>query len=124
MIDFFWHHHFYLVQLNIFILASLNIFNKDKLTIYNSSIFYKSIEGFLFLSSIIIAFKEHKWWFTIFYLFCSIFIQYFFASILKGIFAPEGRIGVLPYFYAVIINLASVLLLGYSIYVLIFNPLI
>jgi hypothetical protein len=120
MIAFFWHPHFYLVQVDLFILASLSLFNNGKLTIYNNSTFYKSIEGFLVVSVIIISFIEHKWWFSILYVLASMVLQYIPASILKGIFAPEGRRGILPYYYAITINLASVLLLGYSIYVIIF----
>ncbi len=119
MIDFFWHPNFYLVQASIFVISSLSLMNTNN-SIYTNSTFYKSIFGFLGISTFIIAFLEHKWWVSIIYLFASMLIQAIPVKILQNILAPSGYTSTTKGIYVIAINLASIILLIYSVYIIIF----
>lgn len=123
--DFIFHPHFYLIQANFFILISLDIIGKNQFTIYNNSILYKSINVFLFLSSLIIVFLEHKWWFAIIYIFGSMVLQSVLANFVYGILVPQNKLvlvktSYVSSLYILCVNLASILLLGYSIHIIAF----
>lgn len=123
--DYVFHLHFYLVQVNFFILISLSIIGKTEVTIYNNSIFYKSVYGSLLLSSLIIVFLEHKWWFAIIYTFGSMILQSVFANLINGILLPQNRLvlvktNYVSSLYILFVYLASFFLLLASVYIIIF----